>query len=174
MKHRYKRTVSEYEEYTEGCIRIRNLKEKDHQSLLNMYGSFYPKNYAFGLPPKSDDIRIKWINNLEHERLNVVAESGDSIAGHAAIIDVIDEDFCELLFFVHQDFRHMGIGSALVVEICKRAFCLGKKRIWLMVERENIAALTMLYNIGFRITRVNNVDYEMEMDLESMIKDLSI
>ncbi|MCU0843598.1 MAG: GNAT family N-acetyltransferase [Spirochaetes bacterium] len=147
-------------------IRIRELRPNDHKNLIRMYAHFYPKHVAFGLPPNQRTLRRRWIENLEHGRLNVIALSGRRIVGHSSIIDVPNEDFCEFIFFVHQDFRGRGIGTVLAGEICRRALCLGKKRIWLMIESANDDAVTALYRIGFRISGVHGGDYEMELDLE--------
>jgi RimJ/RimL family protein N-acetyltransferase len=147
-------------------IRIRELRPHDHKNLLRMYAHFNPKYAAFGLPPNERTLRRRWIGNLEHGRLNVIAMSGRRIVGHASIIDVPGEDFCEFIFFVHQDFRGRGIGTVLAGEICRRALCLGKKRIWLMIESANDDAVAAVYRIGFRISGVHGGEYEMELDLE--------
>ncbi len=151
-----------------GAIRIRELRPLDHKNLLRMYAHFDPKCIAFGLPPYGRTLRRRWIENLEHGRLNLVALSGRRIVGHAAIIDVPNDDFCEFVFFVHQKFRGRGTGTVLAVEICRRALCLGKRRIWLMIESANDDAVAALYRIGFRISGVHGGEYEMELDLESV------
>ncbi len=160
--------ISLEDDESPGRVHITTFQEKDLPALLDMYASFEPKNLALGLPPVTPEVRAKWINNLAHERLNVIAEYEGRIVGHASVIDIPDADYCEFMSFVHQDFRGRGIGTALTEEICRRALCLGKKRIWLVVDRNNIFAIVMFYNCGFRITRVNSDTYEMEMDIESV------
>lgn len=147
-------------------VRLRELRPHDHKNLLRMYAHFDPRRSAFGLPPSGHVLRRRWIENLEHGSLNVIALAGRRIVGHASILDVPGEDFCEFIFFVHQDFRGRGIGTSLAGEICRRALCLGKKRIWLMIASANDEAVAALYRIGFRISGVHGGEYEMELDLE--------
>ncbi len=146
---------------------IRNLEPGDYSSLLKMYKSFLPKNYIMGLPPTRDPMRYRWVQKLLHEKVNVIAEINGKIIGHASVIDVPLADFCELIVFVHQDYRKRGIGFELTDEICKRALYLGKKKIWLVVESSNLHAVKIYYKIGFRVARMYGDVYEMELDIKT-------
>lgn len=148
-------------------ISIRNLVDSDYRNLLAMYRNFQPKNYIMGLPPPVEPLRIEWLRKLLHEKFNLIAESGGKIIGHASIIDVPGGDFCELIVFIHQDFRSRGIGMRLTEEICQRALYLGRKKIWLMVESRNTHAINIYYKIGFRVTRMYGDVYEMELDIKA-------
>ncbi len=146
---------------------IRNLLEVDYRPLLDMYRQFQPKNYILGLPPPLEPLRVEWLRKLLQEKLNLVAETGGRIIGHASVIDVPGGDFCELIVFVHQDFRGRGLGTYLTEEICRRALYLGKKKVWLMVERTNEHAVKIYYKTGFRVTRMYGDVYEMELDIRA-------
>lgn len=146
---------------------IRSLGEDDFPELLAMYRDFRPKHYILGLPPAEEMGRVRWLRALLHEKLNLVAGKDGRIVGHSAIIDVPGTDFCEFIVFVHQDYRNLGIGMALTSEISRRALFLGKRRIWLMVECSNIAAIRIYYRAGFRVVKVYGDVYEMELDIES-------
>ena len=146
---------------------IRNLADSDYAHLLAMYRNFQPKNYIMGLPPPVEPLRIKWLKKLLHEKFNLIAEEDGKIIGHASVIDVPGGDFCELIVFVHQDYRGMGIGRRLTEEICQRALYLGRKKIWLMVESNNTHAIRIYYKIGFRVTRMYGDVYEMELDIKT-------
>ncbi|MCX7677846.1 MAG: GNAT family N-acetyltransferase [Spirochaetes bacterium] len=156
------------------AIVIRNLQENDYRLLLEMYRDFHPKNYFMGLPPIIELHRVEWIKDLLHEKFNIVAVDGYRIVGHAAIIDVPTADFCELIVFVHQDYRGRGIGKKLTEEICQRAMVLGKKKIWLMVDSKNEVAIRIYYKIGFRITKMYGEVYEMELDISTPFDVLGI
>ena len=91
-------------------VRLRELRPHDDYYLLRMYALFDARLTAFGLPPSGHVLRRRLDSNLEHGSLNVIALAGRRIVGHASIIDVPREDFCEFIFFVHQDFR--GAASA--------------------------------------------------------------
>lgn len=148
-------------------ITIRNLQESDYISLLEMYRNFQPKNYIMGLPPPVEPLCVKWLQKLLSEKFNLIAENGRIILGHASIIDVPGGDFCELIVFVHQDYRSLRIGTRLTEEICQRAMYLGRKKIWLMVESNNLHAVKIYYRIGFRVTRMYGDVYEMELDIKT-------
>lgn len=157
-----------------GTIAIRNLKDTDYRALLEMYRHFQPKNYIMGLPPPVEPLQVDWLKNLLHEKLNVVAIEGGKIVGHAAIIDVPGADFCELIVFVHQDYRGLGLGKKLTEEICQRALILGKKKIWLMVESKNTVAIKIYYGIGFRVTKMYGDVYEMELDMATATESFGV
>jgi L-amino acid N-acyltransferase len=169
------KTMSLADEYLPpGLPVVRNMTIADLGELFEMYQDYFPKKRAMGLPPAKESMLRKWVENLAHEKLNVIAETDGKIVGHASIIDIPGKDFCEFMFFVHQDYRWRGIGSVLTLETCKRALVLGKNRIWLVVESENTGAIIVLYNIGFRITRVWSDTYEMEMDLVAPAEMMSL
>ncbi len=155
-------------------ITIRNLKDTDFRALLEMYQHFQPKNYIMGLPPPIEPLQVEWLKNLLHEKLNIIATDGVKVVGHAAIIDVPGADFCELIIFVHQDYRGIGLGKKLTEAICQRALILGKKKIWLMVESKNTIAIKIYYNIGFRVTKMYGDVYEMELDMDTPAESLSL
>ena len=134
-------------------VRLRELRPHDHKNLLRMYAHFDPRHTAFGLPPSGHVLRRRWIENLEHGSLNVIALAGRRIVGHASIIDVPREDFCEFIFFVHQDFRGRGIGTSLAGEICRRALCLGKM--------ERGARLSALYGAAVALLPVSPTHAEL-------------
>ncbi len=143
---------------------IRNLQPSDYLSLLTMYRDFQPKNYTMGLPPTADTLRVQWLRNLLHEKLNLVALCGNRIIGHASLIEIPKTDLCEYIVFVHQDYRGLGIGRKLTEETCRQASMLGKKKIWLMVESSNQAAVRIYLHMGFRIKKVYGEVYEMILE----------
>jgi GNAT superfamily N-acetyltransferase len=146
---------------------IRDLRDGDVGKLLEMYRRFQPESYMLGVPPSIDPLCIRWINNLVKEQINVIALFNEKLVGHAAVIDVPGGDFCELILFVHQDFRGRGIGRKLLSEACRRALRLCKKKIWLLVDSNNTTAIKIYYATGFRVARMCGSAYEMEMDLSS-------
>jgi RimJ/RimL family protein N-acetyltransferase len=152
---------------------IRNLREEDFSALFEMYISFQPKSYMLGLPPTVEPVCAKWLGTLLLEKLNLIAVFGEHIIGHSSLVDVPRSDVCELIIFVHQDFRGQGVGTALLKETCRRSFNLCKNRIWLMVSCSNTAAIAVYYKCGFRVTGMYGDVYEMELDLESCIDYMS-
>ena len=152
---------------------IRNLREVDFSALFEMYLSFQPKSYMLGLPPTVEPVCARWLGTLLLEKLNLIAVYADHIIGHSSLVDVPQSDICELIIFVHQDFRGHGVGTTLLKETCRRSFDLGKDRIWLMVSCSNTAAIAVYYKCGFRVTGMFGDVYEMELDLGSCIDFMS-
>ena len=160
MKAPEKKTIHE-------TASIRDLQDEDIGKLFEMYRRFQPESYMLGVPPSIDPMCIRWINNLVKEQINVIALLDGKLVGHAAVIDVPGGDFCELILFVHQDFRGLGIGCKLLSEVCRRALGLCKKKIWLLVDSKNTSAIKIYYATGFRVARMCGSAYEMEMDISS-------
>lgn len=50
---------------------------------------------------------------------------------------------------VEPEFRRLGVASALVTEACRRANVLWRRCIWLHVEADNVAAMSLYRKLGF-------------------------
>lgn len=128
---------------------VRELKEKDIPSLLDMYRSFRPKGRFQGMPPLEMERCRTWINELVRNGINLIALRGDRIIGHAVLLpDEIKKD-AEYMIFVAQDSRNMGVGSCLTktaLDITKK---LGIKKLWLSVGAYNFIAIRLYRKFGF-------------------------
>jgi RimJ/RimL family protein N-acetyltransferase len=142
---------------------IRELTRADRNGLLRMYDGFEPLGVAQGLPPRSSDARRDWIDQALAEDYNVGAldESGQ-IVGHV-FLAVSGPKEVELAAFVHQDWRQRRIGTALVARALEHARRAGQRRVWALVASENIPAVRLLKNAGFRSAGLTFPVIELEL-----------
>lgn len=130
-----------------------------------MYATFQPKECAQGLPSRADDKRDAWLKNLLAEKLNLLALVGDTVVGHAVLLEMQPQKSCEYLVFVHQDHQNRGIGTALS-RICKDlAQRMGYGILWLTVELTNCRAIHVYEKVGFRMAGPMQMECEMVMHL---------
>ena len=54
---------------------------------------------------------------------------------------------------VHPDYRHMGLGQALLAEVLRRLQGLGAAGVYVETDRERNAALALYQSLGFRVIR---------------------
>lgn len=77
-----------------------------------------------------------------------VALHGKRVVGYVGMWLILDEAHITNLA-VHPDFRHQGIGRALMLEAMRLAFISGVCRIMLEVRPSNMAARNLYSSLGF-------------------------
>jgi GNAT superfamily N-acetyltransferase len=129
-----------------------------------MYCNFKPKESFQGIPPSTHEKTTDWVKSILRDNFNIIAICGNSIVGHASLLEVRSEDLCEYLIFVHQDYQDMGIGTKLteIAKLCAKEY--GFKRIWLSVSLYNARAIHVYTKTGFKF--ISPVEAEREMLLE--------
>ena len=81
-------------------ILVTTLTDQRRSQLLEMYLGYRPRNSFSGLPPLRDEARIRWVEGMIADGINLVALSfQDGIVAHGAIFPVNDE-VCEMLIVV--------------------------------------------------------------------------
>jgi GNAT superfamily N-acetyltransferase len=141
---------------------IRLYQPGDAPLLQAMYRDFEPRGFAMGLPPVREERTHNWLDHLGASARSLVALSGDRIAGHAILAESRPGE-AELAVFVHQDYRRLGIGTALARESVKQARMIGYRRLWAAGSPGNVAASRMVMKAGFR--RRGTPSDEFEIDL---------
>lgn len=141
-------------------IEVRRGGFADLEKLTAMYRSFEPKAAAFGLPPRGNLER--WLDSLSQCHSFVVV-CGERIVGHGVLCP--DGPSAEAAVFVHQDFRHRGLGKQLLAELIKEARRLGLRRLWEVTEPVNSGMLRLARSFGF--VRSGAPD-EFHLDLEKL------
>lgn len=124
------------------------LSAADLAPLENMYNTYTPLGGTLGLPPPDPARRKKWLDDLR-EGINLVAYVNGTLAGHLVLL--ASGDALELVAYVHQDFRRLGVATALTKNAIVEARTGGYSKIWLLVAKDNIAAQRGLEKLGFRI-----------------------
>ena len=128
-------------------IAVRPREPADEPLLAAMYETFEPLNDALGLPPKEVSRRQAWLRTLRTAD-NLVALVDGKLAGHAALL-AIDENSAEFMCFVHQDFRHHGVGTSLARAAMRHAKDAGYQRISVFINTHNLGARQGLLKFGF-------------------------
>ncbi len=137
---------------------------EDFSSLLDMYRTFAPKPASQGLPPEDPETCQDWLNTLFRLGINMLAWRGHQVIGHVAVIPNVEGKSGEFVIFVHQDYRNLGIGTALGEAVLKMLSHLGFKLVWLTVRVLNYAAIKLYKKLGFEFCDFD--DYERLMMLE--------
>ncbi|MCS6806147.1 MAG: GNAT family N-acetyltransferase [Acidobacteriota bacterium] len=136
---------------TREAVTIRLATAEDLEPLVRMYVSFEPKLEFQGLPPANEERIRRWLEPLlraPNSHLIIETDTG-RIVGHAMLCQQSSER-AELAIFVHQDYRHHGLGEKLMQAIVRFACqCLHLRKIWLTVELLNAPAVNLYQKLGF-------------------------
>ena len=145
---------------------IRPADNKDFELILRMYDLFEPKESAQGLPPADPERRKNLIRKIVEESLNIIAENGPAVVGHACLIDIKPGVRSELEIVIHQDWQGHGLGSAMVALLVKVARSCNYQSIWLSVDAANLRAIHIYQKCGFIFTGPLGSEREMELQLK--------
>jgi ribosomal protein S18 acetylase RimI-like enzyme len=127
---------------------VRRLATEDLAPLEQMYNSYTSLGGTLGLPPPDPVRRKKWLDDLR-EGINLVAYVDGELVGHLVLLAT--GDALELVAYVHQDFRRLGVATNLAKAAIAEARTAGYTKIWLLVAKDNIAARQGLEKLGFHI-----------------------
>lgn len=152
-----------------GEVSIEQISETEPgivDSLVAMYADFDSADRAQGLPPVKRPQIEDWLDVLLERGPDIVARMRDRVVGHATLVPDNDGAY-ELAIFVHQDFRGIGIGTALLETLLGSAAAAGIDRIWLTVERWNRVAIRLYKSVGFERTGGGSFELEMSLRLDT-------
>src|SRR5512137_2597118 len=94
---------------------------EDFLPLLEMYRTFSPKPASQGLPPEDPETCQNWLKTLFRIGLNVLAWRAGSVIGHVAVIPDVKGKLGELVIFVDQNHRNLGVGTELARFILEKS-----------------------------------------------------
>ena len=138
---------------------------EDLSSLLEMYHTFSPKPASQGLPPEDLETCQSWVKMLFRIGLNVLAWRDDSIIGHVALIPDAKGKSGELVIFVDQNHRNLGIGTELTRFILKTFGDLDFEVVWLTVRVLNFIAIKLYRKVGFEFCDTDSYERVMAIKL---------
>jgi GNAT superfamily N-acetyltransferase len=138
---------------------------EDFQSLLEMYRTFYPKPASQGLPPEDPETCENWLKTLFRIGLNALAWREDSVIGHAAMIPDMKVKSGELVVFVEQNHRNLGIGTELARFIMEVFADLHFESAWLTVRVSNFIAIKLYRKVGFEFCDTDSYERVMAIKL---------
>jgi len=146
---------------------IELLQEADHQGLVAMYLAYQPRDSFEGLPPVRDDACVRWVQEMIHDGINLVAIAVvRCVVGHAALFP-LDRHTSEMLIAICPGYRNAGIGTELAHCCLRVAEEVGFERVWLAVEAKNLRARRLFKECGFVcLSADDHGDLEMVADLK--------
>lgn len=153
---------------------IREIKENEYSLLSDfLYEAiFIPK--GMNRPPKSiieqSELQIYIADFGQADDWCLVAETKEKIVGAvwARIMDDyghVDDETPSLAIAVYEEYRHLGIGTALMKAMLKLLKNKGYKRASLSVQKENYA-VNMYRKSGFKAVCENEKEYIMICKLQ--------
>lgn len=137
----------------------------DVDALTRMYDTYEPKGAIQGLPPVDRNTCIEWIRSSLRTAMNLKAAWGDSIIAHGMLFPMADPDALEFNLFVHNRTQNRGIARIVAFLLFAAARRLGYKKVWVFESRNNARALHIYHGAGFRETRHERNELELELDL---------
>jgi len=146
---------------------IRVGRSEDFQSVLEMYQTFSPKPASQGLPPEDPEVCQNWVKTFFEIGFNALTWRGDRVIGHAALIPEVKGKSGELVVFVNQDHRNLGIGTELTRFTLERAGQQGLELAWLTVRVTNFVAIKLYRKLGFEFCDKDSCERVMAIKLGS-------
>jgi RimJ/RimL family protein N-acetyltransferase len=131
--------------------------------LLKMYREFSPK--AQGLPPEDPETCTRWVENLFQIGENFLAWRGDAVIGHLVLIPDVERKSGELIIFIDESHRNLGIGTELTRFTLGKFGEFGFDSIWLTVSVLNFIAVRLYRKLGFEFCDADPYERVMKVGL---------
>ena len=138
---------------------------EDVPALLGMYRTFSPKPASQGLPPEDPETCQKWVKTLFGIGVNALAWRGDSVIGHVVLIPDVKGKSAELVIFVDQNHRNLGVGTELARFALETLGHLGFELVWLTVRVLNFIAIKLYRRVGFEFCDADSYERVMAIKL---------
>jgi ribosomal protein S18 acetylase RimI-like enzyme len=98
--------------------------------------------------------------------LNVLAWRGGSVIGHVALVPDVKGKLGELVIFVDQKHRNLGIGTELARFTLEKSRQSGLELVWLTVRVINSIAIKLYRKVGFEFCDTDSYERVMAIKLE--------
>ena len=138
---------------------------EDFLYLLGIYRPFSPKPTSRGLPPENPETCQNWLKTLFKIGLNALAWRGDSVIGHAVLVPDVKGKSGELVIFVDQNHRNLGIGTELAQFALEKFGHLGVELVRLTVRVLNFIAVKLYRKVGFEFCDTDGYERLMAIKL---------
>lgn len=125
-------------------VHIRWQIRRDLPEVLNI------ENRSFAYPWSEEDF-IRWLR--QRSVVGMVAEYDERVVGYF-IYELHKTRFSLVSMAVHPDFRHQGIGRAIIAKLVSKLSCERRRRITSEVRESNLDAQLFFRACGFRATGV--------------------
>lgn len=149
--------------------KIREIKESEYPVLSDfLYEAiFIPEGME--KPPKSiieqPELQVYIADFGKADDLCLVVEVKENIVGAVWVRIMndyghIDDETPSLAISLYEEYRHLGLGTALTKEMLKFLKDKGYKQTSLSVQKANYA-VNMYYEVGFEVVKENEEEYIM-------------
>ena len=149
--------------------KIREIKESEHSVLCDfLYEAiFIPKGME--KPPKSiieqPELQVYIADFGKADDWCLVAEVKGKIVGAVWVrimndYGYIDDETLSLAISLYEEYRHLGLGTALMREMLQFLKDKGYKQTSLSVQKANYA-VNMYRKVGFEVAKENETEYIM-------------
>ncbi len=142
---------------------------EDISSVLEMYRIFSPKPASQGLPPEDPETCQNWVKSLFEIGVNGLSWRGDRVIGHATVIPDVKGKSGELVIFVDQNHRNLGIGTELTRFTMEEFGQRGFEIAWLTVRLSNFIAIKLYRKLGFEFCDEDSYERVMSVKLNSLL-----
>ncbi len=139
---------------------------EDFPFLLEMYDNFCPKPASQGLPPEDPEVCQSWLKSLLEIGENYLAWKGENVIGHVSLVPNSQGESCELVIFVDQEQRNLGIGTELTRFALEDSRRLGYDSVWLTVSVSNYIAIKLYKRLGFQYFDLDGSERMMRIKLD--------
>jgi putative acetyltransferase len=139
---------------------------EDKRALLGMYESVSDEALRWGIPPYDKGVIDRRLNSLP----NLFALLGwydGKIVGYVHILKFPRsrrEGIGDLIIYLHQDFRNVGLGTAMLTELLRVTKSRGMHRTCLEVVVDNERAVHLYKKVGFKVEGVLKDAYLGKME----------
>jgi ribosomal protein S18 acetylase RimI-like enzyme len=97
--------------------------------------------------------------------VNALAWRGDSVIGHVVLIPDLKGKSGELVIFVDQNHRNLGVGTELARFALEKFGHLGFELVWLTVRVLNFIAIKLYRKVGFEFCDTDSYERVMAIKL---------
>ena len=134
-------------------FRVRPATPADRQALRDMFEQVSPQDRRFRFLTavrKIDEDFLKRMTEVDHERTeDFLAFDGDRLIASAMLAADPAGERAEVAISIRSDYKHRGIGWALLDHVARHAQRKGLKLIESVECRDNVEAITLEKEMGF-------------------------
>ena len=159
---------------------VRPYKPGEEQYVAELHNKLYSSEYSWG-PSFTDyamKIAIEFAKSKKNDREELfVADCGDTLAGCIMLCQTDEPDVGQLrLFAVEKEYRHYGIGSALITAFMQKAKDSGYQKIILWTASPLTDAIRHYEKLGFKaVESVENTTWDTDgKTVEEIKMELSL
>ena len=134
--------------------RIANIKDLEKITEIHNQAIFSKFATADTIEFKSED-RSDWFYSHRHDTYPIfVYELNNTVVGWISISPYrygrkALRYTAEISYFIHNDFKHIGIGSKLIEHVLNESKTLNLKTLFAIILDRNIASINLLKKFGF-------------------------